>query len=265
MPVITSPHNERIKLIRALNSQAKARRKAGQIVLEGVRLVGDALVTDASPEYVLFTEEARASNQPIATLLETLTRLGVSCFAVTPEVMAHASETETPQGIIAVLPMPDLALPTTCSMLLILDAVGDPGNMGTILRAAAAAGADGVILAPGCVDPYNPKALRSGMGAHFRIPIVSLPWPEIVTRCSGLGLIVYVADARARTLYTQVDWTRPSGLIIGSEAHGPGENARRLAHSHIAIPMTNGAESLNAAIAAAVILFESRRQRTQSA
>ena len=129
--------------------------------------------------------------------------------------------------------------------------------MGAILRTAAAAGVDVVILSPGCTDPYNPKVLRSGMGAHFRIPIVEASWEEIEAYCETHA--IYAAAGGGTTDYTAVDWTQPWGLIIGSEAHGVGQQATELADALIYIPMANETESLNASIAAAVILFEAKR------
>jgi TrmH family RNA methyltransferase len=261
--IITSPHNERVKLVRALQHHAKTRRQERRIALEGVRLVGDALAAGARPDFVLYTAEAVEVGKPGASLLATLQTADVPALEVTPALMAHAADTQTPQGVIAVLPMPEVPLPDAITLMLILDGVADPGNLGTILRAAAAAGADGVWLAPGGVDPYNPKALRSGMGAHFRVPIIMAGWPGIATACAGLA--VYIADADGARTHDAVDWCAPSAVIIGGEAHGTADAAGSLARERIAIPMANAAESLNAAIAAAVLLFEARRQRSQAA
>jgi TrmH family RNA methyltransferase len=117
-----------------------------------------------------------------------------------------------------------------------------------------------VILAPKTVDPYNPKVVRGAMGAHFRLPIVALSWPEIAEALAGVHVLL--ADVRAERAYYEVDWARPSALIIGGEAHGASREARELAAAAIAIPMSGEAESLNAAMAASVILFEAARQRS---
>lgn len=256
MTIITSPHNERIKLVRALQNQGKVRRREGQIALEGVRLISDALIMGTTPDFVIYTPEM--TNEPLLSLLDNLREHGITCLEVIPAVMAEVADTQSPQGVIAVVPMPTLTIPTMLHLLLILDGVADPGNMGTILRTAAAASVDMVILAPGCVDPFNPKVLRSGMGAHFRIPILHKRWPEIAADHADLPL--YLADTSGTMPYYQVDWRQPAGLIIGGEARGADDQARHLATATIAIPMANAAESLNAAMATAVILFESRRQ-----
>jgi TrmH family RNA methyltransferase len=238
--------------------QSKLRRKEKRIVLEGVRLIGDAAAAGVLPEFVLYTPGA-APDQPVAQWIVRFHEQGVACFETTPDIMAHITDTQSPQGIIAVVPMPEFMPPLDANLVLILDGIADPGNLGTILRTAAAAGADVVILAPGCVDPYNPKVLRSGMGAHFRVPLARQAWPDIATEYGHL--VVYLADAASDLPYYAVDWRQPAGLIIGGEARGAETQARQLARATIAIPMSNAVESLNAAMAAGVILFEIRRQR----
>ncbi|MBZ0303815.1 MAG: RNA methyltransferase, partial [Anaerolineae bacterium] len=140
-----------------------------------------------------------------------------------------------------------------------LDALRDPGNLGTMLRTAGAAGVQAVLLSPDCADPYNPKVLRAGMGAHFRIPLATLDWPQIATICAPLR--VYLADSAGGVRYDQADWSAPWALLIGSEAHGAGTQALDLAAARIFIPMSAATESVNAAMAASVILFEALRQR----
>lgn len=259
MPTITSPHNDRIKLIRALQSAGKTRRAEQRIVLEGTRLIADALESGAQPVFALYTIDSIAEGKPGGSLFDMLRTRGVECFEVSPEVMTHASDTQSPQGWLAVFPMPELEPPDAISLGLILDGVADPGNMGTILRTAAAAATDLVILAPHCVDPYNPKVLRGGMGAHFRVSMRRMSWPDIATRYGALS--IYLTDACAELPYTAVNWNHPSLIIIGGEAHGADEHAKQIAGSRISIPMGGGAESLNAAVAAGIILFEARRQR----
>ena len=254
MPIITSPHNDRVKLVRALQTSGRARRKEHKLVLEGVRLIGDALATGVQPDFALFTAEIAET-----PLIEKLQGDGIPCFEVTPEMLAHAADTQNPQGVIVVAPLPSLAVPAKVTLALILDAVADPGNLGAILRTAAAARVDVVVLAPACVDAFNPKVLRSAMGAHFRIPILRGTWADVIADYAGYPS--YLADADSQTAHYQVDWTQPSVLVIGGEAHGADIQARTFAKTPIAIPMGNGVESLNAGAAAAVILFEVVRQR----
>ncbi len=248
--------------MRALQTSGKARRKENQIVLEGVRLIADALASGTSPDFVFYTTDAVGKDQPGSGLIADLEARSVTCLEVTPEVFLHVADTQTPQGLIAVARMPQLPVPAKISLALVLDGIADPGNLGTILRTAAGSGTDVVILAPGCVDAFNPKVLRSGMGAHFHIPILRKSWADIQRDLGGLSF--FQADAQAETRYYAVDWTDPAAIIVGGEAHGPASAARNLSATTISIPMAAATESLNAAVAAGVMLFEVRRQRSVS-
>lgn len=260
--MITSTHNPRIQWIRKLQAQPHQRLSEGVFVLEGVRLVEEALQAGWQVTLVLYTPELSPRGQAIVQQLRASIVEQVS-----PAVMRSASETQTPQGILAVLPQRQLPLPADLSFILLLDAIRDPGNLGTILRTAAAAGVQGVILAPGCADPFAPKVLRSAMGAHFHLPLLSLEWKEIVSliRPGGMhpGLQVYLSDVAGGSPYTQADFRLPTVLIIGGEAEGAGAEATSLSERRIHIPMASGIESLNAAVAAAVLMFEVVRQRSQ--
>jgi TrmH family RNA methyltransferase len=249
--LITSLQNERVKLAHALQTSAKARRKAARIALEGARLIADALANGYRPDFILHDPDFYAAdvNAPPDTVW----------LPAAPEVMRHVCATEQPQGALGIFPLPNRAFPTTLTRALILDGVRDPGNMGAILRAAAAAGVDGVLCSPDCVDLYNPKALRAGMGAHFRVPSAEKTWDTIRAACAGLA--VYLADMDGEIAYDQVDWRTPHALIIGGEAHGGSAESYGLATARVSIPMAAHTESLNAGAAAAVLLFESARQR----
>lgn len=247
--MITSPQNPRVKLIRALQEKARTRRKEGRIVLEGVRLVRDALAQGHTPDFIFYTPDAESA----------LPAGRFDAEPVSPEIMRHVSDTQQPQGIIGVFAMPQIALPRPAQRVLILDAIRDPGNLGTILRAAAASGTQAVLLSPDCVDAYNPKVLRAGMGAHFRVPLAALDWDATAAYCAGLK--VYLADSAGDLRYDEADWRADWGLIIGGEARGAGQQAIKLATARISIPMHAETESLNAAMAASVILFEAQRQR----
>lgn len=259
MLMITSTSNVRIKYVRRLLNDRRFRQREGAFVIEGTRWLGELVLFKERLQLVLVTEQwlQQADNRH---LLETLGVDESSVLQVVSEpVMANVSDTETPAGVLAVAAMVAQPLPERPDMLLILDRVADPGNMGTILRTSAAAGVDGVLAGPGCVDVYNPKVVRSSMGAHLRLPVLSLSWKEIEAVVAGMA--VWLAAADGRTSYTEVDWRQPSALIIGSEARGAGQKAYTLAHETVSIPMAAETESLNAAVAAGIILFEARRQR----
>lgn len=253
--VISSVQNPRVRQALNLQKNARARRAERRIVLEGVRLIRDALERGNVPEFVLYDLQT-ADYELVAKLQETPTLL----LPASAEVIKHVTETQQPQGMVAVFPLPVPPVPKYPERVLILDAIREPGNMGTILRTAAAAGVQVVLLAADCVDPYNPKVLRSGMGAHFRLPVIEASWGEIASYCEGVSF--YLADSAGDVPYTTVDWRSRWALIIGNEARGIGERAKQLQAQRVVITMAADTESLNAAVATSVILFEAQRQRT---
>mgnify|MGYP002622452040 CR=1 FL=1 len=258
--MITSLSNTKVKTVRRLQTDRRFRELEKQYVVEGTRWLTE-LVTMARPAEMLFVTERWLETAVHAQILQQLTELGQSApLLVSEEVMQAMSDTTTPSGVLAVLPMKPRPLPAAPSLLLILDEINTPGNLGTMLRTAGAAGADGVLLGPGCVDLYNPKVVRGSMGAHLRLPVHSQTWPEIAETVRGMQ--VWLAAVEAEMAYTAVNWQQPSALIIGSEAAGAGTEAQRIATGRITIPMHAATESLNAAMAASIILFEAARQRS---
>lgn len=253
--MITSSHNPKIKRIRRLLADRRFRMRERAFVVEGTRWVAELASWAARPQLLLASESWLADGDHA----ELLATLDAPVSLADEKVLEATSDTETPSGILAVLPIIDLPLPVRPTLLLILDRVADPGNLGTMVRTAAAAGAEGVLLSPGCVDPYNPKAVRATMGALLRVPVLLSSWEEIGLRAAGLN--VWLAAAGGSLAYTAVDWREPSALIIGSEASGVGPEALALGSGEVSVPMAAQTESLNAAAAAAVLLFEARRQR----
>lgn len=253
--MITSPHNDRVKQVRAL-VRRRVREREARFVVEGTRLVEEMVRAGAKPALVFYTPDwlAGPSAQPLRSALE---QAEAGAWLVTEAVMGACAGTESPQGVLAVVPF--RRLPARPGLVLILDRLRDPGNLGTILRCAQAAGVGQVILTPETVDLYNPKVVRGAMGVHFRLPIAMLDWDAIRVRVSGRS--VWLAEAEGGVAYDQVDWRTPSALIIGGEAEGAGLEARSLAGGQVSIPMAAGSESLNAAMAATVILFEAARQQ----
>ena len=258
MQEITSASNPRIKIARKL-SRRRAREQAGLCLLEGTRLVSDAWSAGVSFDSVFVTQRFVEQAEPLPILL-ALEEAGVSLFTVSEALLAEISDTTTPQGIVALSHLPDLPVPPHPWLVLVLDGVGDPGNAGTLLRSAVAAGVELVVFGPGTVDPFSPKVLRAGMGTHFRIALrVASDWDEVASVLGGERPL-YVADAQARLSYDAVNWNQPAALVIGSEAHGPSQAALTAA-TPIAIPISSAVESLNAGVAGSVILFEAARQR----
>lgn len=244
--------------MRALQGRAKDRREAQAFVVEGVRLAEEALASGWPVRQAFYTQQLDERGLGV---LSTLQAAGVDAEEVTPEVMEACSDTKTPQGILLEVAMQPIKMPPTVSLVLILDGVSDPGNVGTLLRSAAAAGADGVVLSPGSADPFAPKVLRSGMGAQFRLAVLELRWEQIRSLLVEHGLQAFIAEASRGVPFDQADLTQKLAFIVGGEAHGPSDAARASAAQPIHIPMPGQAESLNAATAGALLLFEAVRQR----
>jgi len=256
--MITSNQNSKIKLIRALQGRAKERREANALVVEGVRLVEEAVISNWGFRFALFDEtlSERGKSQ-----VEGLRSRGVDVEEVSASAMKSLSETETPQGILAVLEFAVLPITNSPNFVLIPDQIRNPGNLGTLLRTAAAAGVQAVLLPPGTTDAFAPQVIRSGMGAHFRLPIRSMTWAEIKRFCESANQRVYLADMNGQSCW-EADLRQPLALIIGSEADGASDSAKRLAGHRISVPMSGNIESLNAGVAGSVLMFEVVRQRS---
>jgi TrmH family RNA methyltransferase len=253
--LITSSQNAKIKLVRALLGRAKERREANAFVVEGVRLVEEAINSKWELQFALYDESL--SERGISQV-EGLRSLGVDVEMVSENLMKSLSETETPQGLLAVVTLKQLPVTNRPNFLLIPDQIRDPGNLGTLLRSAAATGVQAVILPPETTDPFAPKVVRSGMGAHFRLPMQSMSWEQIAARTKDMQ--IYVADMDGKSCW-EIDLRQPLAVIVGGEAEGASEQARKLATGNISIPMAGNVESLNAGVAGSVLMFEVVRQR----
>jgi RNA methyltransferase, TrmH family len=254
--MITSNQNPKIKFVRSLFGRSKERRDAGAFVVEGVRLVEEAINANWPIQFILFDESLSERGK---STVESLRSKEADVEEVSTGVMQSLSETESPQGILAVLSFHQIPTPETLNFVFIPDQISDPGNLGTLLRSAVASGVQVVIVPPDTTDIFAPKVLRSAMGAHFRLPIHSLTWSEIEKRISGLQ--VYIADMAGQSCW-ETDLRGPVALVIGSEANGASESARKLAAGSLSIPMVKDVESLNAAVAGSVLMFEVVRQRS---
>jgi len=243
-------------MVRSLLRQPKERRQARAFVAEGVRLVEEALSAEWPFRFVLYGENLSARGNELIKRLRTD---GVELEQVADTLLNSISDTETSQGILAVLDDHLLPSPQLLSFALILDLIRDPGNLGTLLRTAAATGVQAVFLPPETTDAFAPKVVRAGMGAHFRLPILSLTWDEIRSRTHDLK--IYLAEMEGAASCWEVDFRTPLALIVGSEAEGASPVARDLASQSVYIPMPGETESLNAAVAGAILMFEVVRQR----
>jgi TrmH family RNA methyltransferase len=259
--MIESQANPHVKHIRSLAADRKDRRRERLFVLEGVRLVADALEHGCELALALYAPgqlDQTAAGRELRIRLEGMPHV----YSATAQVVAAASDTVSPQGVVALARWPSIE-PGLPGLVLVLDAIQDPGNIGTLLRSAEAVGVAEVLCTVGTVDAYSPKVVRAAMGAHFHLAVEQdLGWEQVGERLAFVDH-VYAADAEASMPYYAADWRQPAALIIGNEAHGLSEAAREQARNLIGIPMRGRAESLNAAVAGSVIMFEALRQRTR--
>jgi TrmH family RNA methyltransferase len=255
--VISSRTNSTVKYVCSLHRRA-VRHREQRFLVEGVRLTEEMMKAGREPVFLFYTEAI--SRQPRAqAFLDAARSSAAEVVAVSEDVMRVMSDTKTPQGILAVAEFPRVDA-VESSLSLVLDGVRDPGNLGTILRTAEAAGVGVVLTLRGTVDVYSPKVVRGAMGAHFRLPVrADCTWED--AQGAARQRQVLLADPRGGKPYYQVDWTLPTTLVVGGEAQGASAEARALATTLVTIPMKGSAESLNAAVATSILLFEAARQR----
>ncbi|MGB9887265.1 MAG: TrmH family RNA methyltransferase [Moorellales bacterium] len=265
MLTITSPDNPRVRLARAL-IQARERKKKGCYRLEGTKLVATALESGAPLEYVLFSPAAldRPEGKALRVALEAAS---VSCYLVAERLWSGLSSTSSPQGVLAVVRRqePDLeAVLRPSGLFLALDGIQDPGNAGTLVRTAAAAGCQGVVALTGTTDLYADKCLRAAAGTQFYLPVITGVKPQtLVLEAERRGLGLVVAVPQGGVPYYRYSWNRSLVLVVGNEGQGPRPEMAGRIPERVTVPMWRG-ESLNVAVAAAVMLFEAARQRTEA-
>jgi TrmH family RNA methyltransferase len=255
LTMISSSQNQKIKLARALAGRPKERHDAEAFLAEGVRLVEEAFAANWPFRFVLYSDELSERGKK---LVEKLEDKKIEVEKVESSLLQALSETETSQGILAVLNDSPIPIPESPNFILIPDSIRDPGNLGALLRTADAAGVQAVLIPPETTDAFAPKVVRAGMGAHFRLPIQTMTWDEIQKQTKGMKL--FIADKNGQSCW-ETDFLQPLALIVGGEAEGASEQARKLANAFVKIPMAGKTESLNAAVAGSVLMFEVMRQR----
>lgn len=257
--IITSSSNAKLKHIIALRTKARVRREEKSFVIEGVRMFADAPVRFIQEVYC--TEEMlhRPDPDPKLKILDAQGKLSL----ITPELLKKASDTEHPQGILCIASMPPEYIPKPENPLyLLLENIQDPGNLGTMIRTAEAAGCDGIIMSRGTVDLYNPKTVRSTMSSIFRMPCARTgDLCGEIERLKERGVSVCAAHLDGKQDYDQISYTGGTAFLIGNEGNGLTDSAAAAAGQKILIPMLGEIESLNAAMAAGILLFEAARQR----
>lgn len=264
MKIISSRDNPFFKEVLKLAGSARQRKKSGQTLLDGIHLLQAYLASGHKPLHLLMTATA-LQDAEVAVLLEKFS--GVPLTQLDDNLFAELSELKTPSGILALIELPaHAANPAQSHFCLLLEDIQDPGNLGSMLRSAAAAGCDAVFLSKGCADAWSPKVLRAGMGGHFALRqnsgrLMGLhEEADLLTVAAAFKGKVLAASPAAKTSLYDCDLRGGVAFAIGNEGAGLSE-ALRAASQNISIPMAGQVESLNAAAAAAVCLFEAARQR----
>lgn len=249
MEHITSRTNALITRIRKLVAERKHRRREGIMVCEGPKMLAEALRWGVALDTVVW-EAGKSQPERIPE--------GVRQVEVPGEVLASVAPTQTPQGVLFLCQLPERVLPEglTGRRYLVLDGVQDPGNVGTLWRTADAFGADGMILLPGCADPWSPKTLRATMGACFRLPVWEGELSTLLPKLEQAGLPLYATALREDTVDLREMDLRRCAVAIGSEGRGMTQAVLDASAKTVKIPMTERCESLNAAIAGAVVLWQ---------
>ena len=250
MECVTSRQNSAVQHVKKLASNRKYRRETGEFLCEGPKMWAEAMEHGWVVSALLTSEE---------DLLRQYEGMAARCVLVTPELLSYAADTETPQKMIFTCRMPEQAEQLSGDRFLVLDGVQDPGNVGTIWRTADAFGADGLILLPGCADPWSPKVVRSTMGACFRLPVQSCTLEDLCDLLSERNIPLYATALREDTLDIRTADLKRAAVVIGSEGRGVSESVLERCEQTIKIPMRERCESLNAAMAAGIVLWESFR------
>lgn len=262
--MIENTSGRQVKNLVALINKSKVRNEHGLFVAEGVRILSEAPVDKIEKIYASESFVRDFDKEEYYEKIKDI--LDVKGYEiVSDKVFNHITDTKTPQGIMAVLKMPRYdfeAVVENAQNILFLDDVRDPGNLGTIIRTAEGAGFGLIVMSKGCVDIYNPKVVRATMGAIYRLPFVYVEnLSETIKICAQEGCRVYAAHLEGIKDYSEVEYAGKTGIIIGNEANGISEEVKNSATTLIKIPMEGQVESLNAAVAAAILMYEVHRQK----
>ena len=264
--VITSSSNSKIKKVSSLLKKPSLRKKENVYVVEGLRMVTEAPRQDIVSVYVsseLLSQDNKKDN--ISLFLDDCKKKCVEINVIAPSLLKNISETVTPQGVVAIVKRRDDEDFRDKCTFLILEDIQDPGNLGTLIRTAEAAGIDMVIMSEGCVDLYNPKVIRSTMGTIYRIPYLVCKdragFTDIIKELKTNGVKIYGGCLTDSKRYTDADMTGKCGIVIGNEGNGITEDTLRLIEK-VHIPMKGEIESLNASVAGSILMYEINRQRT---
>lgn len=263
---ITSPQNSKVKLAASLK-QKKYRDEHDLFLAEGLRLCEEAIKSDYQLEFCICNKE-EMNHTRMQVLQEQLQRKNCSIYQVNKQIYDKISDTKEPQGILLVIKkqvfcFQNLVEKTKKPSIIVLDGIQDPGNLGTVIRTADAAGCSGIIMMKNTVDLFSTKAIRATMGSVFHLPIVLGVEPEklaMFTAENDIKLFVTALDAKAKS-YFDVDYTQGTAIVFGNEGNGVSEELLTKSDEKLFIPMIGNAESLNVSMAASVVIYEGLRQR----
>jgi TrmH family RNA methyltransferase len=256
--MITSTDNRQVKQLVLLQNKARERKRQGVFVAEGKKMFAEAPRAWVESVYV---SESFLSEEDAKALLS-----GTTYEVLSDSVFRHVSDTQTPQGILCVLRKPVYALSDLlagdATHLLLLEGIQDPGNLGTMIRTGEGAGITGVILDENTADLFNPKTIRSTMGSIYRVPYyISADLHADIAALKREGVRLYAAHLAGKVAYDEPDYTSPCAFLIGNEGNGLTDETASLADTYIRIPMAGAVESLNAAVSASLLMYETARQR----
>lgn len=257
--MITSTSNAKVKNVIALCTKAKVRREQNAYIVEGIRMFKEA------PRHLIkeiyMTEQIMQKEN-----LQDCFSWGVTCELVSEEVFSKMSDTKTPQGILCVMEKPDYDLNEILSkkdgLWVVLEDIQDPGNLGTILRTGEGAGINGVIMSKGCVDIFNPKTIRSTMGSVYRVPFIYIEdMASLFELFRSNKITSYAAHLAGKKQYDEFDYCGKTAFVIGNEGNGLTKQTADMTSEYLRIPMEGKVESLNAAMACGILMYEANRQR----
>lgn len=265
--MITSTSNRQMKQVTALLKKTKERKESKCFVVEGTKMVMEAPREWLSAVYVSESFENNTQYQIFLQELREYCKENACLFEVVADtVFKSVSDTQTPQGIMAVVSMPSYQMEDLLkeekTNLLILESIQDPGNLGTMIRTGEGAGITGVIMNKTTVDVFNPKTIRSTMGSVYRVPFfIAEDLTDVIEDLKKKGVCIYAAHLKGNHAYDEEDYTKACAFLIGNEGNGLSDEITELADAYIKIPMEGSVESLNAAISAALLMYETNRQR----
>lgn len=260
--MITSTANAKVKQVVLLQQKAKERREKGCFVIEGKKIFCEAPISLLQEVYL--SEECPVDDQ-LKEKLQEIQNKSIFCETVSKEVFQKMSDTKTPQGILAVVKKPKYQLEDYLEhnpLLVLLEDIQDPGNLGTIMRTAEGAGVTCVVMSRDTVDLYNPKTIRSTMGSIFRVPFLYVDnIRDTMKLLSKKDITTYAAHLKGEKYYDQFSYQKGTAFLIGNEGNGLQKETADAADTYLKIPMQGKLESLNAAVATALLIYEAARQR----